>query len=220
MQVADLSPDRTFCRLYLDRPAFLHSGSLLYLRQSYSRSLQGQPFSGRRASCLSKAQRGRREKDYVEFDDESEFSTGNFSLDFLPAASGQVLRTLQTLTDRFVDVIYDLFPAGTSRSVVETTTKGGLLLVTLAFASSILSFLLNAGFVVLGLYVAAKVFQVDIGGISGRQNNNEDVSGNNANPSVPPRRSKPRRKYRTDAGQAVSDLTDVWFERKPRKQAK
>ena len=80
------------------------------------------------------------------------------------------MRTVQTLSNRFVDVVYDLAPAGTSRSVVsaahkpllkharsiglhssspqskvqaciqvETTAKGALLLVTLSFASSIVS---------------------------------------------------------------------------------
>lgn len=37
----------------------------------------------------------------------------------------------------------------------------------------LLQFLLNAGLVVLGLYVAAKVFQVDIGGINSSQQDNE-----------------------------------------------
>ena len=41
-----------------------------------------------------------------------------FLQDNLPKTSGYILGTLQSLTDRFVDLAYDIAPEGVSRSVV------------------------------------------------------------------------------------------------------
>lgn len=46
--------------------------------------------------------------------------------DVLPALSGKVFGNLQYFTDRFVDVIYEFFPAGTSRSVVRLVPEGNI----------------------------------------------------------------------------------------------
>jgi len=163
---------------------------------------------------VATAQRRRQEDDYdyVELDDEPTPGRG-FSLDVLPALSGKVFGNLQYFTDRFVDVIYEFFPAGTSRSVVETASKGGFLLVTIAFASSILSFLLNVGGILLAAYIFTKVFNIDASVFSQAGNRNSPSK------SGPARRSKPRKKRapKVDVSQAAGDLTDVWFEPKPRK---
>lgn len=172
---------------------------------------------------MAAAQRRKRqdEYDYVELDQDYARPDRGFSLDVLPALSGRLFGTLQTFTDRFVDVIYDFFPSGTSRSVVETASKGAILLVTIAFASSILSFLLNVGGLLLAAYIFTKVFRIDPSGfIMGRE---EDRSiGPGAPKATPARRSKPRKKaaVKADVGQAAGDLTDVWFEPKPRKGGK
>lgn len=167
------------------------------------------------------AQRRRPQDDYVELDDEYDLPDRGISLDVFPAISSKIFGSLQSFTDRFVDLVFDFFPAGTSRSVVDTAAKGAILLITISFASSILSFLLNVGGILLAIYIFTKIFRIDASGfITGRDEDRTfDPPSKRTGPA---RRSKAKNKkiFKTDLGQAAGDLTDVWFERKSKKGGK
>jgi len=104
--------------------------------------------SNRRASLRVSAQRDR--DGYADYDED--FADGGGSL--VTGVFGSVLGALNGITD----VIADALPTPLPRPVVGVAVKGGLALIVLGFAKSLLSFVTTIGTIVLGLYIASKVF--------------------------------------------------------------
>jgi len=92
-----------------------------------------------------------RERDsYAKYDDDfDEDGGGNLVQGVLGSAFGAL--------NGLSDVIADALPQNLPRPVVNVAVKGGLALIVLGFAKSILSFVTTIGTIVLGLYIASKV---------------------------------------------------------------
>ncbi|KAK9828843.1 hypothetical protein WJX72_002379 [[Myrmecia] bisecta] len=104
----------------------------------------------------------RRQEEYVELDDEGEWDDeADSSAGALPAVFKQAWSTVLGLTEKLTDIALDFVPDTIPRTVVDTAIKGGLFLILLGFARSILSFGLTIGTIVLGLYIATRVMNAD-----------------------------------------------------------
>ncbi|KAL6770159.1 hypothetical protein ACKKBG_A33830 [Auxenochlorella protothecoides x Auxenochlorella symbiontica] len=119
----------------------------------------------RRAPVDLRAWRERDEplEDRVIFDGEEDWEEGGTNVTSgLGALPGAALRLLGTLADRITATAVQLAPQDVSPGVVKTAVNAGLIIVLLGFARSILSFLVTIGTLVLGAYLAIKVFRINI----------------------------------------------------------
>ncbi|PSC70085.1 KRAB-A domain-containing 2-like [Micractinium conductrix] len=125
----------------------------------------------RRAAARVQSRRSSKDydQDYVEFDDEEDWEQTGTSIQGpgLGPILNTALRGVGAVADRLTDVALQFVPADVSPGVVRVAVSAGLVLLALSFVKSILSFFLTLGSIVLGAYVAVRVFGIDVPGVSG-----------------------------------------------------
>lgn len=113
--------------------------------------------------------------------------------------------------DTLTDVVSQFVPEGTSRAVVKTSVSAALVLFVLALAKSVLNFFLTAGLVILGLYVATRIFGIQI--------SESDGAGVSKRPGAQGKARQRRASRPPGGGPGLGagdadedDVVDVWFE--------
>lgn len=128
----------------------------------------------RHPPCAPPAARRSREEfsrgdDYVAFDDEEEWEQQGTTVQApgLGPILSTALRGVNAVSAKLTDIALQFAPADASPGVVRVAVNAGLVLVALSFVKSVLSFFLTLGSIILGAYVAVKVFGVDVAGVAG-----------------------------------------------------
>lgn len=164
--------------------------------------------------------------DYVQFDDEEDWEQrGTTIKPGVGPIFSTAMRGLTAVSERLADVALQFAPADASPGAVRVAVNVGLVLLALSFVKSLLSFFLTLGTIVLGAYVAVRVFGIDVPGVSGPLGGG--TIGGSSTPNRPKqqqqqkRRLNPRSKQSefqgllgSGSGEDEDGLLDVWFERK------
>ncbi|KAL4435436.1 hypothetical protein ABPG77_006198 [Micractinium sp. CCAP 211/92] len=182
--------------------------------------------------CAPAAARRSREEfsrgdDYVAFDDEEEWEQQGSTVQApgLGPIFSIALRGVNAVSSKITDVALQFAPADASPAVVRVAVNAGLVLVALSFVKSVLSFFLTLGSIILGAYVAVKVFGVDVAGVTGSLGGGDAgraSSGSGGRPRSAAKRKPDPRAPQSEfkgllgwgRGEDDDGLLDVRFERK------
>ncbi|KAL4419811.1 hypothetical protein ABPG75_006909 [Micractinium tetrahymenae] len=192
----------------------------------------------RHPPCAPTAARRSREEfsrgdDYVAFDDEEEWEQQGSTVQApgLGPIFSTALRGVNAISGKLTDIALQFAPADASPGVVRVAVNAGLVLVALSFVKSVLSFFLTLGSIILGAYVAVKVFGLDVAGVTSSMGGGDPGRGGggargggggggrprSAGKRKPdPRAPQSEFKGLMGPGSERNDdgLLDVWFERK------
>lgn len=176
--------------------------------------------AGRQLCVPVQARRSDRQdfdRDYVHFDDEEDWEQSGTTIQ--PGVGpilSTTLRGLSAITDRLTGVALQLAPADASPAVVRVAVSAGLVLLALSFVKSLLSFSLTLGTIILGAYVAVKVFGLDVAGVSGGRGRTRTRQQQQGKRRPDPRGRQSEFKGLLGSGSKEDEdgLLDVWFERK------
>ncbi|GAB4815799.1 hypothetical protein N2152v2_002845 [Parachlorella kessleri] len=168
---------------------------------------------------------------FVSFDSEDEWDQqarrappGSSSSSVSKPFVSQLFSAVGMVVDRLTDLAFTFVPQGVSVRVVRTAVTGGLLLLLLSFAKSVLGFILTLGSLVLGAYVAVRILGIDLGGmVTDEPEEFKRAASKRRGPSrQEPRGRQSEFKGLLGGSSSVDEdgLLDVWFERSKDKSGK